>query len=47
MLIAIYFCAGCVVGMKNWLRLSYATELDNVEEGLDRIKAFCSRHSNK
>ncbi|CAA0826820.1 Tyrosine aminotransferase [Striga hermonthica] len=38
---------GSVVGLKNWLRLSFAVELTNLQEGLERIEYFCSRHSKK
>ncbi|KAL8468778.1 hypothetical protein ACS0TY_031827 [Phlomoides rotata] len=36
---------GSVLGLKNWLRLSFAVELASLEDGLERIKAFCLRHS--
>ncbi|XP_009629469.1 putative aminotransferase TAT2 [Nicotiana tabacum] len=36
---------GVVVGLKNWLRLTFAIEPSILEEGLERIKAFCLRHS--
>ncbi|KAH7533390.1 hypothetical protein FEM48_Zijuj04G0125700 [Ziziphus jujuba var. spinosa] len=38
---------GVVVGLKNWLRVSFAVELPNLEDGLERLKAFCQRHANK
>ncbi|KAI3457199.1 hypothetical protein Pfo_013862 [Paulownia fortunei] len=38
---------GSVLGLKNWLRLSFAVELATLQDGLERIKAFCSRHSKK
>ncbi|XP_073127286.1 nicotianamine aminotransferase 1-like isoform X1 [Henckelia pumila] len=37
---------GSVLGLKNWLRISFAADLASLEEGLHRIKAFCCRHSN-
>ncbi|KZV52696.1 hypothetical protein F511_23159 [Dorcoceras hygrometricum] len=37
---------GSVLGLKNWLRISFATDVASLEEGLQRIKAFCLRHSN-
>ncbi|TMW96173.1 hypothetical protein EJD97_007787 [Solanum chilense] len=36
---------GKIVGLKNWLRLTFAMEPAILEEGLDRIKAFYLRHS--
>ncbi|KAK4486951.1 hypothetical protein RD792_006266 [Penstemon davidsonii] len=38
---------GSVVGLKNWLRLSFAVELTTLEDGLERIKAFCLRRAKK
>ncbi|XP_075489147.1 putative aminotransferase TAT2 [Primulina tabacum] len=37
---------GSALGLKNWLRISFAADLASLEEGLERIKAFCFRHSN-
>ncbi|CAN4117551.1 unnamed protein product [Withania somnifera] len=36
---------GMIVGLKNWLRLSFAMEPAILKEGLERIKAFCLRHT--
>ncbi|XP_061368176.1 probable aminotransferase TAT2 [Gastrolobium bilobum] len=36
---------GVTVGLKNWLRISLAVDLSNLEEGLSRIKAFSLRHA--
>ncbi|KAL9243801.1 hypothetical protein vseg_017643 [Gypsophila vaccaria] len=36
---------GTAVGMKNWLRMTFALEPSSLEEGLDRVKAFCERHA--
>lgn len=36
---------GISVGMKNWLRITIAVEPSELEEGLERIKAFCKRHA--
>ncbi|CAN0896777.1 Tyrosine aminotransferase [Linum grandiflorum] len=36
---------GLVVGMKNWLRITFATDPTALEEGLDRMNAFCERHA--
>ncbi|RVX09462.1 Tyrosine aminotransferase [Vitis vinifera] len=38
---------GFTVGMKNWLRITFATESPSLEDGLGRIKAFCQRHAKK
>ncbi|RZB83489.1 Tyrosine aminotransferase [Glycine soja] len=32
---------GVTVGLKNWLRISFAVHTSNLVEGLNRIKAFC------
>ncbi|XP_052136454.1 nicotianamine aminotransferase 1-like [Oryza glaberrima] len=36
---------GCAVGYKNWLRITFAIEPSSLEDGIDRLKSFCSRHS--
>ncbi|GLU06377.1 hypothetical protein SLE2022_234170 [Rubroshorea leprosula] len=36
---------GVAVGMKNWLRITFAIEHSSLEEGIARIKAFCQRHA--
>ncbi|XP_054813160.1 tyrosine aminotransferase-like isoform X3 [Prosopis cineraria] len=38
---------GMAVGLKNWLRITYAVEPSALEEGLERIRVFCQRHSKK
>ncbi|KVH95842.1 probable aminotransferase TAT2 [Cynara cardunculus var. scolymus] len=38
---------GFVLGLKNWIRVTFAIEPSALEEGLARIKAFCMRHANK
>ncbi|KAI8006825.1 Nicotianamine aminotransferase 1 [Camellia lanceoleosa] len=38
---------GVAVGMKNWLRVTFAVESSSLEDGLGRIKAFCLRHAKK
>ncbi|GKU96387.1 hypothetical protein SLEP1_g9628 [Rubroshorea leprosula] len=35
---------GAAVGMKNYVRITFACELSSLEDGLTRIKAFCKRH---
>ncbi|KAL1345920.1 hypothetical protein HN51_019583 [Arachis hypogaea] len=36
---------GVIVGLKNWLRVSFGLERSAIEEGLSRLKAFCLRHA--
>ncbi|XP_025614543.2 probable aminotransferase TAT2 isoform X2 [Arachis hypogaea] len=36
---------GVIVGLKNWLRVSFGLERSAIEEGLNRLKAFCLRHA--
>ncbi|VFQ79218.1 unnamed protein product [Cuscuta campestris] len=36
---------GVAVGLKNWVRLTFAAEPSSLEEALKRIKSFCQRHS--
>ncbi|WOL14175.1 nicotianamine aminotransferase A [Canna indica] len=38
---------GGAVGLKNWLRVTFAVDPSSLEEGLDRLKSFCQRHANK
>ncbi|GFP91262.1 s-alkyl-thiohydroximate lyase sur1 [Phtheirospermum japonicum] len=38
---------GVVVGVKGWLRFCYAIEAPDLEDGIDRIKAFCQRHAKQ
>ncbi|XP_021295337.1 tyrosine aminotransferase-like [Herrania umbratica] len=38
---------GVAVGLKNWLRITFAIESSYLEEGLARLKAFCQRHAKK
>ncbi|KAI4333933.1 hypothetical protein L6164_018682 [Bauhinia variegata] len=35
---------GMAVGLKDWLRITFAIEPSALEDGLARIKAFCIRH---
>ncbi|KAL2472689.1 putative aminotransferase TAT2 [Forsythia ovata] len=37
---------GLAVGLKNWLRITFAVEPSSLEEGLERVKFFYQRHSN-
>lgn len=36
---------GIAVGLKNWLRITFAVDPVSVEQGSQRIKSFCLRHS--
>ncbi|XP_010250300.1 PREDICTED: probable aminotransferase TAT2 isoform X2 [Nelumbo nucifera] len=38
---------GVSVGLKNWLRITFAIEPSSLEEALERIKSFCKRHAKK
>ncbi|CDP15859.1 unnamed protein product [Coffea canephora] len=38
---------GLAVGLKNWLRITYSVEPSALDDGLNRIKAFCLRHAKK
>ncbi|XP_043690036.1 probable aminotransferase TAT2 [Telopea speciosissima] len=38
---------GIVVGLKNWLRISFAIDPCSLEDALGRIKVFCQRHSKQ
>ncbi|KAF5787174.1 putative aminotransferase, class I/classII, tyrosine/nicotianamine aminotransferase [Helianthus annuus] len=37
---------GLTVGLKNWVRITFAAEPSSLEEALDRIKYFYQRHSH-
>jgi tyrosine aminotransferase len=36
---------GSPIGLKNWIRVTFAISPSVLEEGLDRISAFCMRHA--
>ncbi|GFP86435.1 tyrosine aminotransferase [Phtheirospermum japonicum] len=38
---------GVAVGLKNWLRVTFAIEPTSLDDGLGRIKAFYQRHAKK
>ncbi|KAL5571118.1 hypothetical protein UlMin_020715 [Ulmus minor] len=38
---------GVALGMKNWLRITFAIEPSVLEDGLERLKAFYQRHAKK
>lgn len=37
--------AGLAVGLKNWIRITFAVEPSALEEAMERLKSFCERHS--
>lgn len=42
-----FLIAGVAVGLKNWLRVTFAIEPSSLDDGLARIKAFYQRHAKK
>ncbi|KAJ6298156.1 hypothetical protein OIU76_019320 [Salix suchowensis] len=38
---------GTAVGLKNWLRITFAADPVSLEEALGRVKSFCQRHSKQ
>lgn len=38
---------GVTVGLKDWLRITFAVEPSSLEDALGRVKAFCLRHAKK
>lgn len=38
---------GLTVGLKNWVRVTFAADPSSLEEALDRVKSFCQRHSHQ
>lgn len=44
---SVIFLPGVAVGMKNWLRVTFAIDPSSLAEGLGRVKAFCKRHAKK
>ncbi|KAG7983672.1 hypothetical protein I3843_04G118400 [Carya illinoinensis] len=38
---------GAALGMKNWLRITFAVDPSALEDGFERIKTFCQRHAKK
>ncbi|PKU71393.1 tyrosine aminotransferase [Dendrobium catenatum] len=38
---------GVAVGMKNWLRITFAIESSTLDDALDRLKSFCKRHQKQ
>ncbi|KAL4589052.1 hypothetical protein LXL04_001954 [Taraxacum kok-saghyz] len=38
---------GVTVGLKNWVRVTFAADPPSVEEALERVNSFCQRHSHQ
>lgn len=38
---------GTAVGLRNWLRITFAVEPASLAEALERVKAFCFRHASQ
>ncbi|RCV06095.1 hypothetical protein SETIT_1G136500v2 [Setaria italica] len=36
---------GSALGMKDWLRITFASDVPTLENALERIKSFCQRHA--
>uniref|UniRef100_A0A452ZB96 Aminotransferase class I/classII domain-containing protein n=1 Tax=Aegilops tauschii subsp. strangulata TaxID=200361 RepID=A0A452ZB96_AEGTS len=39
--------AGSVLGMENWVRITFACVPSSLQDGLERIKSFCQRNKKK
>lgn len=44
---SVIFLPGVAVGLKNWLRVTFAIDPSSLADGLGRLKAFCERHAKK
>ncbi|MBA0699575.1 hypothetical protein Goari_001193, partial [Gossypium aridum] len=42
---SVIFLPGTVVGLKNWLRITFAADPLSLKEALGRLKSFCKRHT--
>ncbi|XP_040376492.1 nicotianamine aminotransferase 1-like [Oryza brachyantha] len=42
---SVVICPGSGLGMKNWLRITFAVDPQLLEDGLERTKSFCQRHA--
>ncbi|KAJ4958985.1 hypothetical protein NE237_026096 [Protea cynaroides] len=38
---------GITVGLKNWLRVTFAVEPSSLDDALGRVESFCQRHAKK
>ncbi|KAI3962061.1 hypothetical protein MKW92_034084 [Papaver armeniacum] len=36
---------GIVLGLKNWLRITFSIDLPSLKDAMERIKSFCQRHA--
>ncbi|VAI50204.1 unnamed protein product [Triticum turgidum subsp. durum] len=41
---SVVICPGSGLGMKNWLRITFAVDPGLLEDGMERVKSFCQRH---
>ena len=37
--------AGSALGMKDWIRITFAMDIPTLENALERITSFCQRHA--
>ncbi|TVU32323.1 hypothetical protein EJB05_24048 [Eragrostis curvula] len=44
---SVILCPGSVLGMENWVRITFAIDSSSLLDGLKRIKSFCERHNKK
>ncbi|AQK59162.1 nicotianamine aminotransferase1 [Zea mays] len=44
---SVILCPGSVLGMENWIRITFAIDSSSLLDGLERIKSFCQRHKKK
>ncbi|KAK3152824.1 hypothetical protein QOZ80_2BG0164060 [Eleusine coracana subsp. coracana] len=42
---SVVICPGSGLGMRNWLRITFAVDPRLLDDGLDRLKSFCLRHA--
>ncbi|XP_010260306.1 PREDICTED: probable aminotransferase TAT2 isoform X2 [Nelumbo nucifera] len=38
---------GISVGLKNWLRITFAMELSSLKDAMERVRSFCQRHAKQ
>nr|ARQ30112.1 nicotianamine aminotransferase 2 [Triticum aestivum] len=44
---SVILCPGSVLGMENWVRITFACVPTSLRDGLERIKSFCQRNNKK
>uniref|UniRef100_A0ACD5UW93 Uncharacterized protein n=1 Tax=Avena sativa TaxID=4498 RepID=A0ACD5UW93_AVESA len=44
---SVILCPGSVLGMENWVRITFAIVPSSIQDGVERIKSFCQRHKKK